>query len=445
MERRPLRSADRSHSGVPRRYRHNWAAFPRLVRADVNRTLDSAPGHRFGFLLVAAPVGGASAPEIDPRAVNGPVFRFASGVESKARRDPVVASDADLRDLALAALPTAAAGKLDPEVIYGILDQHVGVQIAAINRLIVDQARARRLVERFGPARTSFRGSVITTLRGAADQIVPRLTLTGTGPGADEYEFIVVVTSSDQFEPALRAARIAEATIGLSLTLVLQPDGDAAAAGDDAAADIARSGRLIFMDQAVLPRASDWAARHTELLDGAPEARTRLIGGLLYDPDGSLSQGGYYFERETSLLPRSQDIPQRVSAARLRSVTQIAPLGAPPSAHAVIGVPAAFLSVDRAWFEALGGFIRQYARAAHEDIDFVAQPASRCPAWVHPLPFWHFERKTPTRPEPTKGGVIFNNWLLHRQWDAMIVSDLLGPAPSLLNPVPLNARLSLSA
>ena len=105
-----------------------------------------------------------------------------------------------------AGIMTAAAGELDPEVIYGILDQHVGVQIAAINRLIVDQARARRLAERFGPTRSSYRGSIITTLRGGADQIVPRLALTGSGLGADAYEFIVVVTNADQFEPALRAA-----------------------------------------------------------------------------------------------------------------------------------------------------------------------------------------------------------------------------------------------
>jgi hypothetical protein len=127
-------------------------------------------------------------------------------------------------------------------------------------------------------------------------------------------------------------------------------------------------------------------------------------------------------------------------------VTDIAPLGAPPPAHAVTGVPAAFLSVDRAWFETLGGFIRQYVRAAHEDIDLCLRSLRRgVPAWVHPLPFWHFERKAPSRPEPSKGGAILNNWLLHRQWDAMIVPDLLGSAPPLLNPAPLPAPLHAAA
>jgi hypothetical protein len=413
--------------------RHVWAAFPRLVRTDVERTLEAASGHRFGFLLVAAPVGGVAAPGIDPRAANAPSFRFASGVEASTRRDPVVASDADLRDLALAALPTAAAGELDPEVIYGILDQHVGVQIAAINRLIIEQARSQRLIERFGPERSLYRGSIITTLRGGADQIVPRLALT-SGRGADEYEFIVVVTSLDQFEAALRAARIAEATIGLSLTLVLQPGGDPAGSGEDAASDIVRSNRLIFMDQAVLPRDTDWALRHSALLDEAPVDQTLLFGGMLYHADGALSHGGYYFDRETSLQPRMRELPRRVTAIKLKTISCPAPVSGRPltSAHPVTGVPAAFMSIDRGWFETLGGFSRNYSRAAHEDIDLCLRSLKRgVPAWVHPLAMWHFDRRPPQRAEPSKGGAILNSWLLHRQWDAMIVPDLLGPNPSL--------------
>jgi hypothetical protein len=415
--------------------RHNWTAFPRLARADVERTLEAPPGYRFGFLLVAAPVGGAEAPQIDPRAANAPIFRFASGIETQAKRDPIVATDADLRDLALAALGTAAPGEQDPEVIYGILDQHVGVQIAAINRLIVEQARTRRLVERFGPTRGRFRGSIITTLRGGADQIVPRLTLTGGGPGSDDYEFIVVVTNADQFEPALRAARIAEATLGLALTLVLQPEGDPAGTGEDAAADMARSDRLIFMDQAVLPRQLDWATRHTTFLDDAPAAQTRLFGGPLFHPDGSLSHGGYYFEQETSLQPRPRDLPRRITAVQLKAVTHPAPSAtrSPPQSRPVTGVSAAFMSVDRAWFEVLGGFTRHYARAAHEDIDLCLRSVKRgVPAWLHPLPMWHFDRRQPVRAEPSKGGALLNSWLLHRQWDGMIAPDLLGPEPALL-------------
>ena len=353
--------------------RHDWTTFPRLTRADVERTLDMTRGettrgettsrHRFGFLLVAAPAGGLAGPSIDARAADAPAFRFASGVESQLRRDPVVASDADLRDLALAALQNTAAGEPDTEVIYRILDQHVGVQIAAINRLIIDQARSRCVTEQFGPARGRYRGSVITMLRGGADQVVPRLALTGDGPGADEYEFIVVVTNPEQFEPALRAARVAEATIGLSLTLVLQTGGDPAGSGEDAALDVARSNRLIFMDQAVLPRHFDWAARHSALLDDAPEAQTRLFGGMLYQSDGTLSQGGYYFALDKALRFKSGDSPRRISAVQLKAHQAPPAARLSPPARPVVGVPATFMSIDRAWFEKLGGCTRHYSRA----------------------------------------------------------------------------------
>jgi hypothetical protein len=419
--------------------RHNWTAVPRLIRADVERTLDAAPGHRFGFMVVAAPVGGAAG-AINPGATDNPVFGFASGIEARPQREPALATDADLRDLALAALPIAAAGEVDPEVVYRILDQHLGVQIVAINRLIVDQARSRRLIERFGPQHGRYRGSIITVMRGRSDQIVPRLALFGSGPAVAEYEYIVVVTHTEQFEPALRAARVAAATTGLALTLVLQPGGDPAGTGEEVAADIARSDRLMFMDQSVLPRQADWASRHSALLDSASAAQTRLFGGLLYHPDGSLANGGYYFDQETSLLSRPQDLPRRITSVRLKAISQPAPVASRPlpPARPVIGVPAAFLSVDRSWFEALGGFTRHYCHAAYDDIDLCLRSLRRgVPAWAHPLPLWYFERRSPVRPEPSKGGAILNDWLLHRQWDSMIAPDLLGAEPALLHAAPL--------
>jgi hypothetical protein len=73
-----------------------------------------------------------------------------------------------------------------------------------------------------------------------------------------------------------------------------------------------------------------------------------------------------------------------------------------------------------------------------DDIDLCLRSLKRgMPAWIHPLSLWYFERRSPVRPEPSKGGAILNNWLLNRQWDSMIVADLLGPDPALLNRVAL--------
>jgi hypothetical protein len=404
---------------------HDWTAFPRLLRTDVERTLDVAPGYRFGFLLIAAPTAVAS--RIDLLSANAPTFRFASGFSNQPRRHlPMLVSDLELRDLALATLPTAAAPGADPGAMFDVLDQNAGERIATINRLIVEQARARQMIERFGPTRSRFRGSIITTLRGGADWMVPWLTLVGAGAKPDEYEFIIAVPNVEQFEPAMRAARIAEATIGLSLTLVLRPGGDPACG--DTATDVARSDRLIFMDQAVLPCQHDWAARHAALLDSIPPEQTRLFGGMLHRPDGSLSNGGYYFERETSFRPKSEDPARRVSSINLKAITHPAPsiAGRIAISRPIAGVSSAFLSVDRAWFENLGQFTGRYCRAVHEDIDLCLRSLKHdVPVWSHPLPMWHFERRQPVRPEPSKGGTILNSWLLHRQWDDLIAACLL--------------------
>jgi hypothetical protein len=414
--------------------RHSWAAFPRLDRADTGLTLEGGKNRPLGFLLVAAPTGNGVAPAIDVRGVKPPVFQFASGAEMIVRCETVVTSDAELRDLALAALPAATKDEFDPGASHGILDQHVGVQIAALNRIIVAQSRSRRVVKRVGPSRDRYRASVIVMSRGEADQIALRSALVATGPGADEYEFIYVVTGQEQFEAASRAAKTAEMTFGVSHTLVFQPDGDPAGFGEDAAADIARSDRLVFMDPTVIPRDRDWALRHSALVAGAPEAQTRLFGGLLYQADGSLAHGGYYFEADSSVVLRSDGAPHSLNAISMHRAVHPAPTLArcPFVSRPVVGVPGAFLSVDRAWFDQLGGFIRHYCRAALDDIDLCLRALKLgFPAWVHPLPMWHLERWGPARAEPTGGGMMLNDWLFHRQWDDMIVPQLIGPSPSL--------------
>jgi hypothetical protein len=168
-------------------------------------------------------------------------------------------------------------------------------------------------------------------------------------------------------------------------------------------------------------------------LDAAPVEQTRLFGGMLYHSDGSLSNGGYYFDWETSLQSRAHDLPQRISTVKLKTMSRLSLAREVPKARSVVGVSSAFLSVDRDWFETLGGFTRQYCRAAYEDIDLCLRSLARgSPSWAHPLSMWHFERRPPLRAEPSKGGAILNNWLLHRQWDAVIVPDLLGSDPAAL-------------
>jgi len=310
------------------------------------------------------------------------------------------------------------------------LDRHVGDQIVAMNQLIRARMRSRDLIVRFGPRHGRYRASIVTTLRGDAGQIVPWLALTCDRTRVEDDEFIVVVTDADLFEPAMRAARVAEATLGVPLTLVLRSGGDAADTGGDAALSAAQSGRLIFMDQTVLPREPDWMCRHAALLDGMPAEQTRLFGGMLFQPDGALCHGGYCFDRATYVLGRSEP-PRQGTILRLKAIGHPAPAAGVDvlDPRRVACVPAAFLSVDRAWFEKLGGFTGDYLNCVYEDVDLCLRSLQRgVSPWVHSLPMWYFSRQPPPRPQLAKGGVLFNDWLMHQRWAGLIESNLLSCA-----------------
>ena len=422
--------------------RHVWTEFPRFARADVDRAVDGG-GHRFGFLLVAAPIAAPMAAPmggpIDPASLPGHelVLRYASGASATIARDPAVARDADLRDLALAALPGQGQGQgqgqgtgqgqgpgtgdLGLPAARALLDRHAGAQIAALNRLIVEQSGSGRIVERIGPRRANYRASVVTVARGAVEGLFPRLALVACGKGADACEFIVIITQTDRFEAAYRAVRAAHAALGVPVTLVLSPNADPGGFGEEVARDIAQSERLIFMDQTVVPRDPDWAAALLDLADNGPEAQTRLFGGMLFNPDGALAHAGYHFDHDVTFRADEAGRFRRVATLSQRRLR--GPM--PREAASVTAVSASFLSVRRDWLDRLGGFTRNYAGGALEDVDLCLRARQAgAPAWVHPLPMLLFEQLGPARPEPSLGGQMFNQWLLLRQWEAVLSGEI---------------------
>jgi hypothetical protein len=400
---------------IPPDQRVNWTSIPRLSRQDVARSLNARTHHPFGFLLLSAGLGGQTAAP--------PLFRFESGAEAAMPGDSAVASDADLRDMALGALVAGAEDK-DPRSCFSLLDQHAGLQIAALNKQVADRSAAQIQIQRTGPHNARYRASVITTRRGPADQIVPRLTLMAAGANASDIEYIVVIDDPDQYEAALRAARVAELTLGLSLTLVFQPLGDGTGLGD-AAASTARSDRLIFIDPSVLPRDPDWAFTHDALITGLPAEQTRLMGGLLYHPDGGLAGGGHDFTRAAPVRP--DDAHDQDGEVRITTIAHPAPAAAThlTRSHPSAAPSPGFLSVERVWFEKTGGFSRQYFRGGPEELDFCLRALTEgVQPWIHPLRLWSFQDGSAAQPRPTGHGTILNEWLLHRRWDAKIAADL---------------------
>jgi GT2 family glycosyltransferase len=100
----------------------------------------------------------------------------------------------------------------------------------------------------------------------------------------------------------------------------------------------------------------------------------------------------------------------------------------------VSAVSGAFMSMERSWFERVGGFAEDYIFAYYEDADLCLRSWDNgAPAWVHELDFWHMEGKGSSTPLPHhKGAATVNRWLFTREWHDRITPELLGrvtPAP----------------
>jgi GT2 family glycosyltransferase len=252
------------------------------------------------------------------------------------------------------------------------------------------------------------------------------------GQGIAGYEFIYVVNSPELIEPLQRQARISQLAYGLSQTLVMLPGNAGFGAANNIAAQHASSDRLLCLNPDVFPRDRDWARRHTDCVASLPVGQTRLFGTSLFYDDGSLMHGGMYFERDTGTLVRSDGILQR-HMLRVEHHGK----GVPPwasqfvASRKVSAVTGAFISVDRAWFESLGGFSEDYIFGHYEDADLCLKSLQAgTPVWIHDIPMWHMEGKGSTRMPSHEGGSMLNRWLFSRTWDAMVSPDLLGPNPA---------------
>jgi GT2 family glycosyltransferase len=213
--------------------------------------------------------------------------------------------------------------------------------------------------------------------------------------------------------------------------IILNSNGGFGAANNLASA-YASSDRLIIMNPDVFPNDARWIEKHSALAAALPAAQTALFGAPLYYDDGSLMHGGMYFDLDT--MPNfSKSRRFETSLLRVEHYGK----GAPPDsaqfikARPVPAVTGAFMSLDRSWFETLGGFTPDYVFGHYEDADLCLKSisAGRMP-WLHDLRLWHLEGKGSVRKPQHEGGSIVNRWLFTKTWGDFVAADLLGPAPA---------------
>jgi len=410
-----------------------WTSFPRLRRVDVGRALDGAADYPYGFWVFAAPnqrrnsESGAAAGECLIE------LHFAGGAVAEMRRTPQMINDRDLRT----AVMTRLAGMVQAEARSIAdpvgLDGRIGTALVEFNRSISHASLPGMITERFGPRRSHYRASIIVPLDHGHEHLCLQSCIFGQSRDIEDYEFIYIVNQSSDMEPIAKAARIAERTYGLPQTLILQPAEIDAGTGQNAAARLAQSNRLIFVRPEVFPRDPDWARQHTDLLAHLPERQTRLFGAAHYYDNGALRHAGLYFEHDMHVDSNAEAVT-RHPALRIEAYGRGAPAWADQftRSRAVPSVSAAFMSVDRAWFEKLGAFSESYQAGQYEDTDLCLRSLREgVPPWLHAIRMWQLDMTGPTASRLSEAGAILNRWLFYHRWASFIVPDLLGKSPSL--------------
>ncbi len=400
-------------------------ALARHARDDVQAALGLVERRAFGFFALLN-AGIALPGSAECRCV----LEWKSGQQATVTV-PVRASTArDLRETVLGFLATTAGGGAQIPALL-TLDTAVGEQIVALNRAVTSAIVAAPFVERFGPQARTHRGSIIVCLYGRPEYMFIQSALFSGKAGIEDYEFVYVCNSPELLDRLLREARSSAMIYGLAQTVIGLPGNAGFGAANNLAAAHARSPRLLCVNPDVFPKEANWAARHTAILaEGGPGAT--LFGSTLYYDDGSLMHGGMYLELDTGLAVS----PSGVEARQFARVEHYGK-GAPPETAAFLrtrpvpAVSGAFISVDRAWFETLGGFSEDYVFGHYEDADLCLRSLDAgVPSWVQDLRLWHLEGRGSVRRPVHEGASLVNRWYFSRTWAERIAADLCGPTPA---------------
>ena len=383
-------------------------AFGRLRRSDVESVLQAPPGHLFGFWAVV---------QLEPKlSVKQPWSvrtRHADGRIRQADCQPRTVRDAELRDTILTHFASAEFyGNRDIESFLA-LDAGIGAELIALNRRITSAITSGAWVSRYGPERSRYDGSIVVCLFGKSEFLFLQSALFSLAARRERLEFVFVSNSPELTEVLQKESQLAARLYGVSIVLVCLPGNAGFGAANNIAARFARSGRILITNPDVFPRDNDWARRHTDLIEAGPSGQTLIFGAPLFYDDGSLMHHGMYFEVDEGTSVRPDGIFSR-PMIRVEHYGKGAPswtnrYECPRPVPAVTG---AFISVDRDWFESLGGFNEDFLFGHYEDADLSLRSLVRDrPVWIQDFPLWHLEGKGSTRRVQHEGGSLVNRWL----------------------------------
>jgi GT2 family glycosyltransferase len=344
---------------------------------------------------------------------------------------PSAVSEDDFRDDALRVLANAQYFG-DPETeAFLQLDKGLGDSLIALNIGVVKRIAQGAYQKRFGVRRARYLGSVVVVLYGKADYLTLQAALFSQCPGYDQYEFIFVSNSPELNDTLIKDATNASCIYGMAITLVLLPGNAGFGVANNVAASAAQSDRILFINPDVLPREPAWPRMHAEVVESLPASQTALFGVPLYYGDGSLMHGGMYIDMHGGCAIQNGRVIRR-EIMRAEHYGKGAPPGASQyvAARPVPAVTGAFMSFNRGWFERLGGFSPEYIFGHYEDVDLCLRSLQAgTPAWLHNVPFWHFESVGARRAPEHDAGRLVNRWHLTTKWGELVRTELSGRSP----------------
>ncbi|GLR68973.1 hypothetical protein GCM10010909_36550 [Acidocella aquatica] len=412
-------------------YFSNWSvsldanSLARERREDAEEALANGGRHPYGwwgFMFAARRL---------PAGVCSVVLRLKSGTELSFMVTAEMLEDQEMRKATLTHLVQAKYFGNPYFDAVAAIDATIGEQMADFNKMLSRRAVNAPYAERFGETGRSYKGSIIVCLYGKAEYMFLQQALFSRLAGIHDYEFIYVLNSPWIAEQTLREAKRCALIYGLDMSVVILNSNAGFGAANNAAAQFASSDRLLIMNPDVFPYDSNWAEKHTMLIETLPHEQTALFGAPLYYDDGSLMHAGMYFCEDT--MPGFAGGRKReTSILRVEHYGK----GAPPETAAFLkprpvpAVTGAFMSVQRAWFEQLGGFTQDYVFGHYEDADLCLKSIEAgCLPWLHDIRLWHLEGKGSARRPQHEGGSVVNRWLFSRSWGEMVRNSLLGPQP----------------
>ena len=404
----------------------------RFRRSDVEQSLHAGYGHSFGFFafVYAGEALGSSACSVS--------LRLSDGTEYCRDVNVRVVSEIEIRDTVLSYVSTCEVyGNRQVEAAR-MLCGPLGDAIINHNKDISKELVAGAYVETFGPRKRKRIGSLVVCLYGKPEYLFLQSALFSGNPGFEDYEMIYVSNSPEMAEQLVKDMRIAQIVYEIPQTLVLLPGNAGFGAANNLAVQSASTNRVLIVNPDIFPRDHDWARKHTEVVATMQKSQTQLFGVPLYYDDGSLMHGGMYFDFDSGLsVDKTAMTSRRMVRVEHYGKGTPAWLETYTKPRPVPAVTGAFMSIDRGWFERLGGFTEDYVFGHYEDADLCLKSiASGVAPWIHDVRLWHLEGKGSARSSVHDGGSHLNRGIFSERWGSTISAGLEGPKPThpLLDP-----------